>query len=106
MPAEAEPVYPIIIENSYKSLDDILSKSSVLPQEFSQGRTELNEYDKNRLAYEGSEAIWLQIKFLIDELKNKDPDNFKRRALNLIDKNEAFIFPALKEDILNYIKLS
>ncbi len=105
MPEIAEPNLPFIIKSTYNSLDMLLSQSSILPSEFFQGRSDLNKYEKNSLAYAGSDAIWQQIKFYLEELKAWDPDNFKRNVSALVQKNDDLIFQALKDDILNYIKL-
>ncbi|MFA5990776.1 MAG: hypothetical protein WC794_00825 [Candidatus Doudnabacteria bacterium] len=105
MYSESEPASPIMIENLYGNLDELFKTCSILPREFSDGRKNLSEIDKNKLAYEGSEAIWTQIKSVLEQLRNLDPDHFKSKALEFVEKNDDYIFSGLKEDILDYIKL-
>lgn len=98
MLSEAEPVSPVRIENIYKSFEELLRGSSILPREFYEGTRDLAEPERKELIYKGTDAISDQLFAFIELLKELDPNSYKSRVRNLL-KTAPEIPSHLKEDI-------
>ena len=101
---QKEPGHPIHVENIYKSFEELLSSSKWLPPEFTEDTQALDESHKNFLTYSGSEAVDLQLNHLIDQLKEKDPEKYISRLVEVLQTKKKLVERNLFDDLMKKIR--
>ena len=86
-------------------MDNLFKKSSTLPKEFHADTKGLSQYEKNKLVYAGTEAIWLQIKETVLILIESDP-NAKTKIREMLKANLANLDSHILDDINKLILLN
>lgn len=76
-----------------------------LPEEFggNDARISLSEEDLNSIISQAINAVFAKIKDKIDTLKQIDPDFFDIAVRELMEEDEAYLNPSLKEKIDTYL---
>jgi len=103
MPEGESPEYGILKENIIQSLEELLTRSAFLPQEFTVDTDNLHDMQKSRLSIGGTEAVLSQTKHCIDQLAQIDPD-FKDTVDTLLIANKSSINRFFQRAIIQHLR--
>ncbi len=90
--AEKDPPNPVLNDNTYKTFEQFLASSNYVPKEFS------------ALPETGTQASEDMLRELVGRIKNIDPENYKSKIQNLVEKYKDTIPKHFLEDINYFLK--